>query len=74
MFIRVSILKNRKYMQIFHSYWDGQKNKPRMIAKLGQYDEARYGQVKTLLKDWVRMDRAPAIIAEIKASPKNNRY
>lgn len=61
-------------MQILHSYWNGQESKQRMIATLGQYDEARYRQIKTLLKDWVRMDRAPVIIAEIKTSPNSNRY
>jgi len=74
MFLKISAHSDYRYMQIVHSYRDGQNIKHKTIATLGQYDEAQYRQVKTLLKDWVRMDRAPAIIAEIKTSPKNNRY
>lgn len=66
MFLRISALNGRRYLQIAHSYRDGKRTKQRLVATLGRFEQTRYCHVKALLKDWVRMDRAPGIIAEIK--------
>ncbi len=66
MFLKTINRESYRYMQIVHSYREGHDIKHKVIAKLGNYDEARYREVKEHLKDWIRMGRAPAVISEIK--------
>ena len=72
MFLKISTHSDYRYMQIVHSYRDGQNIKHKMIAKLGCFDETRYCEVKEHLKDWVRMDRALIVISEIKPDTDKN--
>lgn len=69
--LKISTFKDW-YMQIVHSYRDGQNNKHKMITELGRFDETRYCKVKEHLKDWVRMGRALVVISEIKLYTDKN--
>ncbi len=65
MFLRISKLRNYRYMQVVYSKRVDKESKQCIVSLLGRYDEEVYAEVKKRLKDWTRLGRAEAVILEI---------
>lgn len=55
-------------MHIVHSVRKGPKVKQLLIATLGRYDEVRYTELQSLLRDWQRLERVRVMVDEINDS------
>lgn len=65
MFVRISLIGGRKYIQVVESARIMGESRVQYLASLGRYDERVYERARVWLRDLVVMEQAQAVVRDL---------